>query len=65
MKNIEAAIETATLEVLADLTHKLTVLRLQNCGHLCIENYAPEVFGKLLDAYLRAGRVEITCQIQP
>ena len=56
-------LETDALQVIADLTHKLTVLRLQNCNHLCVENYAPEVFGKLLDAYLRAGVVESKCVI--
>lgn len=56
-------LDTATLQVIADLTHKLTVLRVQNCGHLCIENYAPELFSSLLNAYLRAGIVEYTCTV--
>jgi len=39
------------LKVIADLTVRLTELRLKGCEHLCVENYAPEVFGKLLYAY--------------
>lgn len=39
-----------TLEVLADLTVRLTKLRQDECKHLCIENSAPELWGNLLRA---------------
>ena len=42
----------ADLKVIADLTLALTVLRQNECKHLCIENAAPEMFGKLVSAYL-------------
>ena len=38
------------LRVIADLTVRLTELRLKGCAHLCVENYAPEVFAKLVYA---------------
>jgi len=45
------------LRILADLVVKLTELRLQDCRHLCIENYAPELLAKLVYAvqYPRAA----------
>jgi len=36
------------LKIIADLTFRLTELRQRECGHLCIENFAPELFEKLL-----------------
>jgi hypothetical protein len=42
----------AELKVIADLTVELTRLRQNECKHLCIENLAPEIFGKLVGAYL-------------
>ena len=32
------------------LTVRLTELRLKDCPHLCIENYAPELLAKLIGA---------------
>ena len=49
--------EPENLKHLCDLTVRLTELRLKGCGYLCIENYAPEVFAKLMAIY--EGRVEI------
>jgi hypothetical protein len=44
------------LEVCADLVHRLTVLRQNECKHLCIENYAPALLEKILKALARAQR---------
>ena len=49
--------QSDNLKHICDLTVRLTELRLKGCGHLCIENYAPEVFAKLVAIY--DGRVEI------
>lgn len=38
------------LEVLAALTLELTKLRQKEVPHLCIENFAPKVLCKLLEA---------------
>ena len=40
------------LRVIASLTVELTRLRQNECKHLCVENVAPEIFGKLVAAYL-------------
>ena len=50
--------EADNLKHICDLTVRLTELRLKGCGWLCIENYAPEVFAKLVAIY--EGRVEIS-----
>ncbi len=36
------------LRELCTLTLELTKLRQAECKHLCIENFAPELFGKLI-----------------
>ena len=36
------------LKVVADLTVELTRLRMKECKNLCVENFAAELFGKLL-----------------
>ena len=38
------------LQTICDLTVKLTMLRQEKCNHLCIEDFAPEIFKKLLVA---------------
>lgn len=38
---------------ICNLTLELIKLRQQECSHLCIENYAPEIFGRLLMEYRR------------
>lgn len=40
------------LKVICDMTVKLVELRQNECKHLCIENVAPECFGKLLLEYM-------------
>ena len=35
---------------ITELVAQLTELRVKYCNHLCIENYAPELFEKLLRA---------------
>jgi hypothetical protein len=42
---------TEELKAICDLTNSLTRMRWEECRHLCIENFAPELFGKLLWAY--------------
>jgi len=37
------------LKVIAAMTIKLTKLRQEECAHLCIENFAPELMAKLID----------------
>jgi hypothetical protein len=48
-------LDCASLRIIADLTSELTAMRLQNCGHLCIENVAPEIFGKLIYEFRTSG----------
>jgi hypothetical protein len=40
------------LRILADLTFRLVQLRQNECKHLCIENTAPEILAKLINALL-------------
>jgi hypothetical protein len=54
---MNTALDCTHLQVIADLTAKLTEMRLRNCGHLCIENLGPEIFGKLLDVYRNGGLI--------
>lgn len=39
------------LKIIADLTLNLTKLRQNDCAWLCIENFSPELFSKLLTVY--------------
>jgi hypothetical protein len=39
------------LKAICDLTIKLTELRLKDCAHLCIENFAPELFAQLIGEF--------------
>lgn len=47
----EEKMTTEQFTAICDLTVRLTELRLKGCGHLCIENYAPELLAKLLGAF--------------
>lgn len=49
--------KTEELKVIAELTKDLVAMRQKECGHLCIENIAPQIFGDLLKAYIFAGQV--------
>ena len=40
------------LQIIANMVVELTKLRQQECKHLSIENYAPELFVNLINAYL-------------
>jgi hypothetical protein len=39
------------VDYLMRFARELTELRLRECGHLCIENYAPELLAKLKFAW--------------
>ena len=39
------------LKIICDMTVSLVELRQNECIHLSIENYAPEIFGKLLTVF--------------
>ena len=39
---------TATLQAICEMTVRLTELKLREVPHLCIENFAPELFAKLM-----------------
>jgi len=43
--------------IICDTTVKLTQLRQNECKHLCIENIAPEIMGKLI-AELQASKAK-------
>lgn len=43
-----AEVTTDELRVLCDATVRLTELRQRECGHLCVENFAPKVLHALL-----------------
>lgn len=47
-----AEIPHEVMKDICELTLSLTMLRQKECSHLCIENYAPEVFTKLIAGYL-------------
>ena len=42
------------LDSICELTVKLTELRQNECGHLCIENFAPDLFYQLYSTLLSA-----------
>lgn len=46
--------KTQELKEICDLVVRLTELRQEKCKYLCIENFAPELLGKLLTEYLNA-----------
>jgi hypothetical protein len=46
--------EIEALRHICDMTVRLTELRQAECKHLCIENYAPEIFHRLLSCYVLA-----------
>lgn len=47
--------DTEELRELCTLTVELTRLRQNECKHLCIENFAPELLGKLIRKRLAMG----------
>lgn len=49
---------TEELRELCTLTVELTRLRQNECKHLCIENFAPELLGKLIRERLAARIAE-------
>lgn len=56
------------IESICRLTVELTKLRQSECKHLCIENFVPELFGKLIRQFADAehgSRLEITGDIWP
>jgi hypothetical protein len=60
-------LDTNHLQIIADLTIRLTEMRQRKCEHLCIENVAPEIFGKLLYEFRTAGehRIEQIVSMSP
>jgi len=57
MKIIE--INAESLKEICSLTAKLTEFRQNECKQLCVENVAPEIFGKLIDEYLKRVSIEL------
>lgn len=49
-------INSETVKVIAQLVKELTELRLRNSPSLCIENFAPELFARLLFIYQEPER---------
>ena len=45
---------TETLKVICEMTVRLTELWIREVPHLCIENFAPELFGKLMHETVQA-----------
>lgn len=54
----------AELRQICQLTVELTRLRQNECKHLSIENIAPELFRKLLDAFLRPPVYEAAAPLE-
>lgn len=52
------------LKELCALTVELTKLRQAECKHLCIENFAPELLGKLIRERM-GGAMEPPATVQP
>lgn len=48
LSTAQLAIQLEELRVIADMTVRLTELRQKGCGHLAVENAAPEIMRKLL-----------------
>lgn len=42
--------DASELKIICDAVVRLTELRLLECKHLCIENYAPELLAKMVAA---------------
>lgn len=53
------------VESICHLTVELTKLRQLDCKHLCIENFAPELFGKLIREFQSAENILNTSQKFP
>jgi hypothetical protein len=56
------SLEQHELQAIAELTVRLTELRQNECKHLCIENVAPTIFGRLVAEYQSAISYQITCE---
>lgn len=51
------------LQIIANLTVELTRLRQHHCPNLCIENFAPKLFGDLVREYNRP-EAEVTASAE-
>jgi hypothetical protein len=58
-RSLTSSITTDDLRSICDLVVKLTELRQNECKHLVIENFAPELLRKLLEQ-LQADKKEST-----
>jgi len=43
-----SALSDTQLKIICDMAIELTVIKMRNCEHLSIENFTPELLGKLL-----------------
>lgn len=59
--------DTEQLREICNLTVELTALRQKECGHLAVENFAPELFAKLIGEFSMAesGTYRISGEIPP
>lgn len=48
--DVECLVSCDELQVIADLTVKLTGIRQKGCNHLAVENFSTELFAALLGA---------------
>ena len=61
------SIDIEELREICELTYHLTELRQKECKHLAIENFAPDMFFKLLtllDLY-KKGELQVNWEIYP
>ena len=47
-------VDPRVIKLILETTEKLTKLRQNECKHLCIENFAPELFGKMVFEYRKS-----------
>lgn len=51
------------LKIIADLTVELTKLKIKETPHLCIENFAADLFGKLLREHMPTNSSSILDEV--
>ncbi len=67
LDGVENKMDVEQLKEICSLTVRLTELRQKECGHLAIENFAPELFAKLIGEFSMAesGTYRISGEITP
>lgn len=59
LRHVDAFVSCEEIQKLCDLTVQLTELRQNECKHLSIEEFAPDIFHKLLSTLIMTKRYQM------